>query len=237
MASQPTFAPYTPAQVPIPLPAREFYKGFAPKPNIRIAYIAGDAATAIHRGMASFTETKRESTLEELAIAGLTDELIAAGRELLSPAMYAAFLRWGETASHACAFYETDEEGFARCAAVVDAVAAVTDLAAGNIHDVVFKAHLINIEAGDCADFGPVNGDAADGAKLPGLIDSVSNDFRTLSPVIALLVDLTTLAWASSGMKALSLTVPVARSSLAHSASHAANSTSPFRHPPHSPQC
>lgn len=209
MASQPTFAPYTPAQVPIPLPAREFYKGFAPKPNIRIAYIAGDAATAIHRGMASFTETKRESTLEELAIAGLTDELIAAGRELLSPAMYAAFLRWGETASHACAFYETDEEGFARCAAVVDAVAAVTDLAAGNIHDVVFKAHLINIEAGDCADFGPVNGDAADGAKLPGLIDSVSNDFRTLSPVIALLVDLTTLAWASSGMKALSLTVPV----------------------------
>lgn len=209
MASQPTFAPYTPAQAPIPLPAREFYKGFAPKPNIRIAYIAGDAATAIHRGMASFTEAKRESTLEELAIAGLTDELIAAGRELLSPAMYAAFLRWGETASHACAFYETDDEGLLRCKAVCDAVAAITDLAATNIHDVAFKAQLINVEAGDCADFGPINGDAADGRKLPGLINSVSNDLRALSPVIALLDDLTTLAWASSGVKALSLTVPI----------------------------
>ncbi len=197
MASQPTFAPYTPL------------RHAAPKPNIRIAYIAGDASIAIHRGMASFPAAKRESTLEELAIAGLTDELIAAGRELLSPAMYAAFLRWGETASHACAFYETDEEGLLRCKAVYDAVAAITDLAATNIHDVVFKAHLINVEAGDCADFGPVNGDEADGGKLPGLINSVSNDLRTLSPVIALLDDLTTLAWASSGEKALSLTVPI----------------------------
>ena len=196
MASQPIFAPYTPL------------RNAAPKPNIRIAYIAGDASIAIHRGMAAKPAAVRESTLEELAIAGLTDELIAAGRELLSPAMYAAFLRWGETASHACAFYETDEEGLARCRAVVDAVAAVTDLAAGNIHDVVFKAYLINVEAGDCPDFGPVNGDAADG-KLPGLIDSVSNDLRTLTPVIALLDDLTKLAWASSGAKLLALTIPI----------------------------
>lgn len=197
MASQPTFAPYTPL------------RNVAPKPNIRIAYIAGDAATAIHRGMATKPAAVRESTLEELAIAGLTDELIAAGRELLSPAMYAAFLRWGETASHACASLETDEKGLLLCKAVYDAVAAITDLAATNIHDVVFKAYLINVEAGDCPDFGPVNGDAADGSKLPGLIDSVSNDLRTLSPVIALLDDLATLAWASSGEEALSLTVTV----------------------------
>ncbi len=197
MASQPIFAPYTPL------------RSAAPKPNIRIAYIAGDAAIAIHRGMATKPAAVRESTLEELAIAGLTDELIAAGRELLSPAMYAAFLRWGETPSHACAFYDTDEEGLLRCKAVYDAVAAIADLAATNIHDVVFKAHLINVEAGDCPDFGPVNGNAADGSKLPGLIDSVSNDLRTLSPVIALLDDLATLAWASSGEKALSLTVPI----------------------------
>lgn len=197
MASQPIFASYTPL------------RNAAAKPNIRIAYIAGDASIAIHRGMATKPAAVRESTLEELAIAGLAEELIAAGRKLLSPAMYAAFLRWGETASHACAFYETDEEGLARCRAVADAVTAVTDLAAGNIHDVVFKAHLINVQAADCADFEPVNGENAEGGKLSGLIDSISNDLRTLSPVIALLDDLTTLAWASSGVKPLALTIPI----------------------------
>jgi hypothetical protein len=194
MASQPTFAPYT------------LLRHAAPKPNIRIAYIAGDASIAMHCGMAPVPAAKRESTLEELAIAGLTEELIAAAAELLSPAMYAAFLRWGETASYLSTRYETDEEGQARCAATTDAVAGISDLAASNIHDVALKAHLINIEAGDCADFGPTNGSEADGPKLPGLINSVGNDLRGLSPLIALLNDLATLAWTSSGDDAIALT-------------------------------
>jgi hypothetical protein len=187
MASQPTFAPYTPL------------RHAAPKPNIRIAYIAGDASIAIHRGMAPVPAAKRESTLEELAIAGLTDELIAAAAELLSPAMYAAFLRWGETASHLSTRYETDEEGLARCAATTDAVARISDLAAWNIHDVALKARMINSHAGYCPSFGPTDGDQADGAILRGLIDSVGDDLRGMSPLIALLDDLTTLAWANSG--------------------------------------
>jgi hypothetical protein len=194
MASQPIFAPYTPL------------RHAAPKPNIRIAYIAGDASIAMHRGMAPVPAAKRESTLEELAIAGLTDELIAAAAELLSPAMYAAFLRWGETASHLSTRYETDEEGLARCAATADAVAGISNLAASNIHDVTLKSRMINSHAGYCPSFGPTDGDQADGAILRGLIDSVGNDLRGMSPLIALLDDLTTLAWSSSGDHAVALT-------------------------------
>lgn len=198
MATQPTFAPYTPL------------RHAAPKPNIRVAYIAGDASIAMHRGMAPVPAAKRESTLEELAIAGLTEELIAAAAELLSPAMYAAFLRWGETASHFSTHYETDEEGFARCAVTVDALATIAALTAANIHDVALKAHLINIHAGDCPDFGPAKGERAGGTTLPGLIDSVGDDLRSMSPLIALLDDLATLAWTSSGdrsgERAMSLT-------------------------------
>jgi hypothetical protein len=72
------------------------------------------------------------------------------------------------------------------------------------------KAHLINIHAGDCPDFGPAKGERAGGTMLPGLIDSVGNDLCSLSPLIALHDDLATLAWASSGgrsgERAMSLT-------------------------------
>lgn len=186
MASQPTFAPYTPL------------RNAALKPNIRIAYIAGDASIAIHRGMAAEPAAKRESTLEELAIAGLTEELIAAGRELLSPAMYAAFLRWGETASHLNTHYTSDAEGSARCDVLLKAVADIAALAAGNMHDVLFKARLVNLEAGDCPDFGPISGHGADGKRLPALINGLGNDLAQLSPFITLLDQLATTAWGYS---------------------------------------
>lgn len=186
MASQPTFAPY------IPLPSA------APRPNIRIAYIAGDASIAIHRGMASFPPAVRESTLEELAIAGLTDELIAAGRELLSPAMYSAFLRWGETASHVCTDCPSDQEANIRADANLAACAAIADIPALTVHDMLFKVRMLNTEAGDCPDFGPVSSHNADGKKLPPLIDGVDRDMPSLSPFISLLDQLTNFAWGYS---------------------------------------
>lgn len=198
MASQPTFAPYTPAQAPIPLPAREFYKGFAPKPNIRIAYIAGDAATAIHRGMASFTEAKRESTLEELAIAGLTGELIAAGRELLSPAMYAAFLRWGEAASHFVTRYETDEEADVRCEAASEASNRLAAIPAENIHDMLLKTRMLNSIEADCSDFGSMRRTQRLDPSVSKLAIAINSDLELMSPVTALIEQVATLAWENS---------------------------------------
>ncbi len=195
MASQPIFAPYT------------SLRNAAPKPNIRIAYIAGDAATAIHRGMASFTEAKRESTLEELAIAGLTDELIAAGRELLSPAMYAAFLRWGEAASHACTGFEDDVEGGRRCCLAFEAIETITALSPANVHDLLFKVHLVAIEAADVAAFSALATANKSMSELaPSLLNGLGRDLAAQSPVIALLEELTTLAWNASGEDPLALT-------------------------------
>jgi hypothetical protein len=195
MASQPIFAPYTPL------------RHAAPKPNIRIAYIAGDASIAMHRGMAPVPAAKRESTLEELAIAGLTDELIAAAAELLSPAMYAAFLRWGETASHACTGFEDDEEGARRCRLTFEALATITALAPANMHDLLFKVHLVAIEAADGAAFSALA--AADHSMsdpASGLLEGLARDLPAQSPMIAMLEELTTLAWNASGDDALALT-------------------------------
>lgn len=186
MASQPIFAPYT------PLPSA------APRPNIRIAYIAGDASIAIHRGMAAFPPAVRESTLEELAIAGLTDELIAAGRELLSPPMYAAFLRWGEAASHFATRYETDEEADARCSAAGDAGTILADVPAMNIHDVLLKTRLLNVTEADCADFGSLARTKRLDPKVSTLALAVGEDLATLSPVTNLIEQVAVLAWDNS---------------------------------------
>lgn len=198
MASQPTFAPYMPL------------RHAAPKPNIRIAYIAGDASVAIHRGMAAEPAAKRESTLEELAIAGLTDELIAAGRDLLSPAMYAAFLRWGEVASHFSTEHQGDEEGTRRCKLTSNALSAITAITPANQHDMALKMYLTSIEAADCAAFSALSlADKAMGNIAPDLIESLARDLPMQSPVIACLEDLGKLAWTASGDPAFSLSLPI----------------------------
>ncbi|USU06912.1 hypothetical protein NF699_09705 [Sphingomonadaceae bacterium OTU29LAMAA1] len=193
MASQPTFAPYTPL------------RHAAPKPNIRIAYIAGDAATAIHRGMASIPAAVRESTLEELAIAGLTDELIAAGRELLSPAMYAAFLRWGETASHFVTRYETDEVGDARCEAAGEAGARLASIPAENIHDMLLKTRMLNSIEADCSDFGSMQRTQRLDPTVSKLALAIGSDLEQMSPVTALIEQIATLAWENSPPELMAL--------------------------------
>ena len=198
MASKPTFTPYTPL------------RHAAPKPNIRIAYIAGDASIAIHRGMAAEPAAKRESTLEELAIAGLTDELIAAGRELLSPTMYAAFLRWGEAASHFSTEHQGDEEGTRRCTLTSNALSAITAITPANQHDMALKMYLASMEAADCAAFSALSmADAAMANIAPDLIESLARDLPAQSPVIACLEELGKLAWTASGEPAFSLSLPI----------------------------
>ncbi|WP_271300665.1 hypothetical protein [Sphingomonas sp. CV7422] len=198
MASQPTFAPYMPL------------RHAAPKPNIRIAYIAGDASIAIQRGMAAEPAAKRESTLEELAIAGLAGELIAAGRELLSPSMYAAFLRWGEVSSHFSTDHQGDEEGTRRCTLTSNALSAVTAITPGNKHDMALKMYLASMEAADCAAFSALSmADAAMANIAPDLIESLARDLPAQSPVIACLEELGKLAWTASGNPAFSLSLPI----------------------------
>jgi hypothetical protein len=61
------FTPTTrPATGPVPLPARDFYKGLAPRPNIRVAFIAGEATTAVHDAIAKLPADTRDGTLEDL---------------------------------------------------------------------------------------------------------------------------------------------------------------------------
>src|SRR5689334_18579603 len=84
--------------------------GAAPT-NVRVAFIAGPAVQATAKALDTLPEAVRESTLDELMLGSMVEMLLGAARETLSPRMYTAFLRWGETASHLCTFYHTDEEG------------------------------------------------------------------------------------------------------------------------------
>jgi hypothetical protein len=218
VASQPIFAPY------MPLPSA------APRPNIRIAYIAGPAQIAVSQQLEKLPAEARERTLEELALAGLADELIAAAEKLLSPAMYRAFLRWGETASRFSTLYETDEEGLALCADNISSVHALAAIPADNTHDLLVKVHLLNTEAGDCADFGSTTGRDISGAKLPQLVEHLGNDLRTLSPVTSLLDQLANMAWDLSPQTAITPEIGAIITD-AFKAAQAAEASSPPRLP------
>ena len=76
-----------------------------PRPNIRVAFIAGEAITAVHDAMAKLPANTRDGTLDDLVwdqgvapsadvelIQSMTCSLIETARELLSPRMYTAFL-------------------------------------------------------------------------------------------------------------------------------------------------
>lgn len=179
-----------------------------PRPNIRVAFIAGEAATAVHDTMAKLPAATRDATLDELATAtaadveliqSMTCSLIETARELLSPRMYTAFLRWGETASHSSSFYESDEEGAVRCKASEDALRAVGLIQAENAHDMMFRALLAGIEAGDCSGFGPFEIEGSEnGFPLEALTKALSADLSSLSPVADLFEALSKRAWALS---------------------------------------
>ncbi|MEG8045773.1 hypothetical protein QP175_05810 [Sphingomonas aerolata] len=186
-----------------------------PCPNIRVAFIAGEAATAVHDAMAKLPANTRDGTLEDLVwdqgvaaaedealIQSMTCSLIEKARELLSPRMYTAFLRWGETASHASSFYESDEEGAARCKDSGEALRSVATAPADNAHDMMFRALLAGIEAADCSGFGPFEIESAEnGFPLEDLAKGLSVDLSSFSPIAGLFAELSTRAWALSKSK------------------------------------
>jgi hypothetical protein len=183
-----------------------------PRPNIRVAFIAGEATTAVHDAMAKLPADTRDGTLDDLVwdqgvadpadvqiLQSMTCSLIEAARELLSPAMYTAFLRWGETASHACSFYTSDDDGDARCAATAEARGLVSDITAENVHDLLFTTLLACIETADAPAFGPFDRkygefDVNGGDLLAGL----SRDLRKFSPIPDLVNELSSRAWKAS---------------------------------------
>ncbi|MES3152547.1 hypothetical protein [Sphingomonas faeni] len=194
----------------------------APRPNIRVAFIAGEATTAVHNAMAKLPADTRDSTLEDLVwdqgvaassdvelIQSIACSLIDTARNLLSPAMYTAFLRWGETASHACAFYTSDDDGEERCAATAEALSLVSDVDAENVHDLLFTMLLACIETIDAPSFGPFDRkygefDVNGGDLLAGL----SRDLRNFSPIPDMVNELSARAWdVSKSRLALSIEI------------------------------
>jgi hypothetical protein len=183
-----------------------------PRPNIRVAFIAGEATAAVYDAMSKLPADTRDGTLEDLVwdqgvadpadvqiLQSMTCSLIETARELLSPAMYTAFLRWGETASHACSFYTSDDDGDARCAATAEARGLVSDITAENVHDLLFTTLLACIETADAPAFGPFDRkygefDVNGGDLLAGL----SRDLREFSPIPDLVNELSSRAWNAS---------------------------------------
>jgi hypothetical protein len=129
-------------------------------------------------------------------IKSMTCSLIDTARDVLSPAMYAAFLCWGEAASHACSFYTSDDDGDARCAATAEARSLVSDVDAENVHDLLFMTLLTCIETADAPSFGPFDRkygefDVNGGELLSGL----SRDLRKFSPIPDMVNELSARAW------------------------------------------
>ncbi len=177
-----------------PLPAPQ------PAPNIRVAYIAGEATAAIARAIEPLPETVREATLEQIEIAGLAEAVIASAKGNLSPAMYTAFLRWGETASRFTTDYAGDENGEAHCNATSAAISALAVTPAKNLQDVLLKAHILGLEHGDCPSFGPftgARGEFGDGSNC-GILEAVNRDLPEYSPVLSMLNKLAEKAWVYS---------------------------------------
>ncbi len=192
----------------------------APRPNIRVAFIAGEATTAVHDAMAKLPVETRDGTLEDLVsdkgvaadvelIQSMTCSLIETARELLSPRMYTVFLQWGETASHLASFYGSDEEGEVRCRASGDALRAVALIPAENAHDMMFRAMLTGMEAGDCSSFGPFEVETSEHVyPLEVLSKGLGTDLSSLSPIADAFEQLSKRAWALSNSKS-SFSVPV----------------------------
>ena len=171
-----------------------------PKPKVSFAVIAGQGAQATDAAVKMLPAETQAATLDELAWRGMTEHLIATAEKLLSPRMYAAFLRWGEAASHFSTAYETDEEGDARCVANSEAVRALAATSSANVHDLLLKVHLTSLETGDCGAFGYLEQAAFDGhylterlsrgsaddvlwlASIPPLINELASKARQASP-------------------------------------------------------
>lgn len=169
-----------------------------PKPRVSFAVIAGEGAQAVDTAVKALPAETQAATLDDLAWRDMTAHLIATAEKLLSPRMYAAFLRWGEGASNFSTRY-TDEEADARCDANSHGVRCVVDAPAANIHDVMLKVYLASIEAGDFGAFSALS----DAQWQQYLVDQTARGAGTealwFSPLTSMIDELAAKAWRASG--------------------------------------
>lgn len=182
----------------------------AAQPNVRVAFIAGEATTAVHDAMAKLPADTRDGTLDDLVwdqgvaaaedvtlIQSMTCALIEKAQELLSPRMYSAFLRWGEAASYLSTIFETDAEGDLRCQRNAAAGRVLGEVSAEHVHDVIIKMLVVGIETADCSAFGPfadVRSNDQFGCEQT-LLRGLSADLDWVSPLPALFNELSCRAW------------------------------------------
>jgi hypothetical protein len=180
------------------------------RPHIRVAFVAAEAASAIHDAMAKLPADTRNGTLEDLVwdqgvaaaedvtlIQSMTCALIEKAQELLSPRMYSAFLRWGEAASYLSTIFETDADGDVRCERNAAAGRVLGEVSAVHVHDVIIKMYIVGIETADCSAFGPfadVKSNDQFGCEQT-LLRGLSADLDWVSPLPALLNELSIRAW------------------------------------------
>ena len=173
---------------PIPFPA--------PKAtNVRVVYSAGRTAAAVDAKLADMPKHKRDATLEELAVIGLTDQAIAEARGLLSTHMFAAFLDWAEAAVLAETVFEDDggDVPESRSDQLNAACAAIALIDPSTVHETGLKAYINMMEYGDCPSFGPVTRAAGNSPAV-----RMVGDFITLSPLLNSLSELAATAWSFS---------------------------------------
>lgn len=174
----------------------------AHRPNVRVVFSAGAATMATRAALADLSPAVREATLEEVALADQTRALIDEAAKLLSPAMYSAFLCWGEAASHFSSSYYDDDEGEVRLTRTAEALKRVAALPVANVHDYAFKAYLMALEMGDCSCFGPLSTDEVDGGcSLIALVNGIAADQAWISHLTAMIDELAQAAWDASPNK------------------------------------
>jgi hypothetical protein len=192
-----------------------------PKPKVSFAVIAGEGAQAVDSAVKALPAATQGATLDDLAWRGMADHLIATAEKLLSPRMYAAFLRWGEAATHLSTRYETDEEGNARCIASGIGVRGVADAPASNFHDLALKSYLLCLEEADAPAFGPYQGTEEPTRNLiDRLSHGIASDLPWQSPLIAMIDELAQRAWSSSIIDQLAID-PAIGSQITAAFSHA----------------
>ncbi|NYD88887.1 hypothetical protein [Sphingomonas melonis] len=183
MASQPLYQPYSP-----PAPA-------AALPNIRVAFSNSAAAIAVQRRLAEMPAAVRDATLDEVAaaerLAGLAREvgadtkaLIATARHALSPAMFKAFVAWGEATARFAGEREDDDElGYRLCDAHTGSIDAVTETPACSMDDLLLKVWIAAIEASDSRVMGPLAINRARRTLIHTTIAGLIPDLQTASAV------------------------------------------------------
>lgn len=170
-----------------------------PKPKVSFAVIAGQGAQAADAAVKALPAEAQSATLDDLAWRGMTEHLIATAEKLLSPRMYAAFLRWGEAASHLSSHYDDDKDGNARCDANGDAVHSLAETVSANVHDLLLKAYLSSLEAADLGAFSSLYRVGPNGNYLIDcLARGSAEDISSFSPLPAQIDDLAAKAWKAS---------------------------------------